>query len=71
MDIVQVDLPLSVVKSARKITGERSARAAITTLVRQGEIRTLNATTARALRSKKRGKVFTRAKDAIAYLKAL
>ncbi|MEK6806051.1 MAG: hypothetical protein AABY95_05325 [Pseudomonadota bacterium] len=71
MDTVQVELPRSVVKSAQKITGERSARAAITTLVRQGESHAPNATTARALRSKKRGKVFTRAKDAIAYLKAL
>jgi len=71
MDTVQVDLPRSVVKSAQKITGERSAIAAITTLVRQGENRMPNATTARGLRSKKRGKVFTRAKDAIAYLKSV
>lgn len=71
MDTVDVALPRSVVQKARKLTGRRSASAAITALVRRSEGPMPNAATTRALRSKKRGKVFTSAKDAVAYLKAL
>lgn len=71
MDTVEVALPRSVVQKARKLTGRRSASAAITALVRRSESPTPNTVTARALRSKKRGRVFTNAKEAVAYLKNL
>jgi hypothetical protein len=71
VDTVDVELPRSVVEKARELTGERTARAAITALVRRSEGNRPNATTAGALRSKKRGKVYTSGKEAVAYLKSL
>ena len=71
MNTIDVELPRSVVEKACELTGERSARAAITALVRRSEGSLPNAQTARALRSKKRGKVFTSGKEAVAYLKSL
>jgi len=71
MDTVEVALPRSVIQKAQRLTGQRNARAAITALVRRSQENLPNAVTARALRSKKRGKVFTSAKEAIAYLKSL
>ena len=71
MDTVDVELPRSVVQKAQEITGERTARAAITALVKRSEGNRPNAQTARTLRSGKRGKVFTSAKEAVAYLKSL
>ena len=68
MNTVDVELPRSVVEKARELTGERSARAAITALVRHSTGNRPNARTARALRSKKRGKVFTSGKAAVAHL---
>ena len=71
VNTVDVELPRSVVDKARELTGERTARAAITALVRRSEGNVPNAQTARALRSKKRGKIFTSGKEAIDYLKSL
>ena len=71
VNTVDVELPRSVVDKARELTGERTARAAITALVRRGEGNVPNAQTARTLRSKKRGKTFSSGKEAIAYLKSL
>lgn len=69
MDSVDVSLPRNVVERAKKITGRRSPREAISALVREHGIP--NAATARALRAKRsaRDKTFTSAKEAVAYLR--
>jgi hypothetical protein len=67
---VALTLPEAVVARAKAMTGKRTARAAvIAALEEQGNVP--NAETARALRSKVRGKVFKGAKDAMAYLDSL
>jgi hypothetical protein len=71
LDTVDVELPRRVVEKACELTGERSARAAITALVQRSQGNVPNAQTARALRSRKRGKGFTSGKEAVAYLKSL
>lgn len=69
MDSVEVSLPRNVVERAKKITGQRSPRAALTALVREHGVP--NAATAQSLRARpsKRDKTFTSAKDAVAYLR--
>lgn len=70
MTLQTVELPEEVIQRAKALTGKRTARAAMTALV-EGTGNVPNAETVKALRSKKRGKVFTNARDAMAYLKAL
>lgn len=69
MSSVDVTLPRNVVERAKKITGRRSPREALTALVREHGIP--NAATARSLRAKPsaRDKTFTSAKAAAAYLR--
>lgn len=69
MDSVEVSLSRNVVERAKKITGQRNPRAALTALVREHGIP--NAATARSLRARPstRDKTFASAKDAVAYLR--
>ncbi|MEK6807225.1 MAG: hypothetical protein AABY95_11325 [Pseudomonadota bacterium] len=74
MDIVHLDLPKSVVQQAQKITGERSASAALTALVRKPAYKAdFKRGLQQSLREERggRGKTFNNARAAVAYLKSL